>query len=178
MSVTAMSGVAGYPYRTDASILTASGTGTINVGDWLCYSGQFVIAQFSGAAPGTAYWKASGAGVALESNPMIDVAGRSVLNTGLKYLREGMLRVSAAYSGEATLGLGVYPVSTGSAVGGVTGLTGVGATWQTAQPVIASGATAGRAAPVATLVGTLNYSNAGTGQLDIVLVALQPDYRG
>lgn len=178
MSVTALSGVAGVPYRFDTTILTASGTGTINVGDWLCYSGQFVISQFSGAAPGTAYWKASGAGIAIESNPMIDVAGRSVLNTGLKYCPEGMFRVSAAFSGEPGLGLGAYPVATGSAVGGVTGQTGVAATWQTAQPVLASGATAGRAAPVATIVGSLNFSNAGTGQLDIVLARLQPDYRG
>lgn len=178
MSVTALSGVPGMPFRENTTILTASATGTVNVGDWLCYSGQFVIAQFSGAAPGTAYWKASGAGVALESNPMIDWRGRSVLNSGMKYLREGMLRVSAAFSGEPTLGLGAYPVSTGSAVGGVTGLTGVGATWQTGAPVLASGATAGRAAPVATVVGSLNFSNAGTGQLDIVLMPLQPDYRG
>lgn len=178
MSVTAISGVPGVPYRSDVTILTASATGTINVGDWLCYSGQFVIAQYSGAAPGTAYWKASGAGVALESNPMIDIAGRNVLNSAMKYLTEGMLRVSAAFSGEPGLGLGVYPVSTGSGVNAATGLTGVGATWQTAQPVVASGATAGRAAPVATVVGSLNFSNGGTGQLDIVLRGLQPDYRG
>lgn len=178
MSVTALSGVPGVPFRNDVTILTASATGTINPGDWLCYSGQFVIAQFSGAAPGTAYWKASGAGVALDSNPMIDWRGRSVLNSAMKYMREGMLRVSAAFSGEPPLGLGAYPVSTGSAVGNPTGMTGVGATWQTAQPVIASGATAGRAAPVATVVGSLNFSNAGTGQLDIVLTPLQPDYRG
>jgi hypothetical protein len=178
MAVTALSGVAGVPYRFDTTILTASGTGTINAGDWLAYSGQFVISQFSGAAPGTAYWKASGAGIALESNPMIDWAGRSVLNSGIKYMPEGMFRVSAAFSGQPALGVGAYPVSTGSAVGGVTGLTGVGSTWQTADVVIASGATAGRAAPVATVVGSLNFSNAGTGQLDIVLARLQPDYRG
>lgn len=178
MSVTALSGVAGVPYRSDVSILTASATGTINPGDWLAYSGQFVISQFSGGAPGTAYWKASGAGIALESNPMIDIAGRNVLNSAMKYATEGMFRVSAAFSGEPTLGLGAYPVSTGSAVGAPTGLTGVGATWQTAQPVIASGATAGRAAPVATVVGSYNFANGGTGQLDIVLRGLQPDYRG
>ncbi len=178
MSVTALSGIPGVPFRADVSVLTAQGTGTVNVGDWLAYSGQFVLSQFSGAAPGTAYWKASGAGIALESNPMIDVAGRSVQNTGLKYAPEGMFRVSAAFSGVPNLGVGAYPVSTGSAVGGVTGLTGVGATWQTADVVIASGATAGRAAPVATVVGSVNFSNAGTGQLDIVLARLQPDYRG
>lgn len=178
MSITAISGVAGTPYRTDISILTASATGVINVGDWLAYSGQFVLAQMSAAAPGTAYWKASGAGVALDSNPMIDIAGRSVQNSGLKYMTEGMLRVSAAFSGQPALGLGAYPITTGSGVGQVTGVTGVGATWQTADVVLASGATAGRAAPVATVVGSLNFSNAGTGQLDIVLQRLQPDYRG
>lgn len=179
MSVTAMSGIPGAPYRLDTTILTASATGTINVGDWLAYSGQFVISTCSAAAPaGTAYWKASGAGIALESNPMIDWRGRSVLNSGMKIMTEGMLRVSAAFSGEPGLGVGAYPVSTGSAVGGVTGMTGVGSTWQTGQPVLASGATAGRAAPVATVVGSLNYSNAGTGQLDILLRPLAPDYRG
>lgn len=178
MSVTAIPGVPGVPYRSDVSILTAIGAGTINVGDWLCYSGQSVISQFSGGAPGTAYWKASGAGIALESNPMIDIAGRSVTNSGLKYMTEGMFRVTAAFSGVPGLGVGAYPVSTGSAVGGTTGMTGVGATWQTAQTVLASGATAGRAAPVATVVGATNFSNAGTGELDIVLRGLQPDYRG
>jgi hypothetical protein len=177
MSVTAISGVGGTPYRYDWTIGTASASGNIFVGDWLAFSGQSVFASNSGAA-GTAYWKASGAGIALESNPMLDIAGRSVQNSGLKYLREGMLRVSAAFSGEPGLGVGAYPVSTGSGVAGATGITGVGATWQTAQPVVASGATAGRAAPVGVVVGSLNYSNAGTGQLDVYLYPVQPDYRG
>jgi hypothetical protein len=178
MSVTALSGVPGMPYRTDTTILTASATGTINQGDWLAYSGQFVLAQFSGAAPGTAYWKASGAGIALESNPLIDIAGRQVQNSGMKYLREGMLRVTAAFSGQPTLGLGAYPVTTGSGLAAPTGQTGIGATWQTAQPALISGGTAGRAAPVALVVGSLNFGNAGTGEMDIVLVPLAPDYRG
>lgn len=175
MSVTAISGVPGVPYRLDTTILTANTSGVINVGDWLAYSGQSVIPAYSA---NVAYWKASGAGVALESNPMIDWRGRVVENSGLKYLREGMLRVSAAFSGQPTLGLGAFPVSSGSGVAAPTGLTGVGSTWQTAAPVIASGATAGRASPVATVVGSLNFSNGGTGQLDIVLMGLQPDYRG
>lgn len=178
MSVTAISGVPGVPFRTDVNLLTASATGTVNIGDWLCYSGQFVLAQFSGAAPGTAYWKASGAGVAVESNPMIDIAGRSVQNSGMKYIREGMLRVTAAFSGQPTLGNGAYPVTTGSGLASPTGLSGIGATWQTAAPATVSGGTAGRAAPVALVVGSQNFSNAGTGELDIVLVPLQPDYRG
>lgn len=175
MSVTAKNAIYDIPQKRDVQVATASGTGTINAGDWLAYSGQFLVATNSGH---TAYWKASGAGVALESNPMLDQRGASVQNSALKYLAMGILHVSANFSGIPPLGLGAYPDATGSAVGGVTGLTGLGATWQTAAPVLASGATAGRAAPVATVIGSQNFSNAGTGELIIRLMPLQPDYRG
>lgn len=175
MSVTAKQAIFDLPQKRDIQVATASATGTISVGDWLAYSGQFLVATNSGH---TAYWKASGAGVALESNPMLDQRGASVQNSAMKYLTMGILHVSANFSGQPTLGVGAYPDATGSAVGGATGVTGVGATWQTAAPVVASGATAGRAAPVATVIGSQNFSNGGTGELIIRLMPLQPDYRG
>jgi hypothetical protein len=175
---TPQSAVPALPYKTDISLATAHYTGTVNVGDWLAYSGQFVFATNSGHS---AYWKTSGAGVALESNPMYDQFGNSVLNSGGKILVEGILRVSASFSGVPALGLGIYPDATGSGVGAPTGLTGLGATWNTAQVRFNSAlsGTANAQVPgVATVIGSHNFSNAGTGQVDIRLVALAPDVRG
>lgn len=168
----------GVPYKSDITITVASATGTINVGDWVAYSGQYVWATNSGH---TGYWKTSGAGVALESNPIIDQAGRTVQNSALKILTEGVLVVTASFSGVPALGLGAYPDATGSAVGGVTGLTGVGATWQTGQVINGSaysGTANGQRPPVATVIGARNFANAGTGELIVRLMPLAPDVRG
>lgn len=178
MAVTAGSAMPDTPYKTTISICTASATGTINVNDWLTYSGQFVVATNSGH---TAYWKTSGAGVALESNPMYDRFGNSVQNSGMKILVEGILRVSANFSGRPTLGVGAYPDATGSGLAAPTGLSGLAATWQTAQVLnhsAQSGTATPQAAPVATVIGSLNFGNAGTGEMDVRLVALPPDVRG
>ncbi len=169
------------PYQDDIRYAQASATGNISPGDWLAYSGQFVIAQFSGAAPGTAYWKTSGAGMAVDSNPLFDQFGNSVLNSAMRILVEGTVWVTGAASGVQPLGRGVYPVTTGSGVGAPTGRTGVGSTWQTAQVINGSaysGTANAQAAPVATLIGGRNFSNAGTGEWLIRLVALAPDVRG
>lgn len=181
MSQSATKAAFGTPQKSDISVATASGTGTINVGDWLAYSGQFVISQFSGAAPGTAYWKTSGAGVALESNPVYDPAGRSIQNSALKILVQGIIVGSASFSGQPTLGLGAFPDATGSGVNSPTGLTGVGATWNTAQVINGSaysGTANAQRAPVATVIGSQNFANAGTGELVLRLMALAPDVRG
>lgn len=178
---TVPSAVPNIPSQDDIRYAQASATGTINPGDWLAYSGQFVIAQFSGANPGTAYWKTSGAGVAIDSNPMYDQFGNSVLNSAMRILVEGTLWVTGAASGVQPLGRGVYPVSTGSGVGAPTGKSGIGATWQTAQVVTnsaLSGTASPQAAPVATLIGGRNFSNGGTGEWLIRLMALAPDVRG
>lgn len=179
----AQSGVtapAGFPQKWDITLATASGTGTINVGDWLMYSGQFVLASYSGLAS-TGYWKTSGAGVALESNPVLDPAGRSILNSALKIMVEGVIVVSANFSGQPALGLGAYPDASGSGVAATTGLTGLGATWQTAQVINGSaysGTANAQRAPVATVIGSQNFSNAGTGELILRVVPLAPDVRG
>lgn len=178
MGASALAAVPAMPQKYDISIVAASANGKINVGDWLAYSGQHVVATNSGH---TAYWKASGAGVALESNPTYDSFGNTVTASALKVLVMGEIRVSASFSGQPTLGLGVYPDATGSAVAGVTGLTGVGATWNTAAPSFASaiaGTASPRLAPVATVVGSTNFSNAGTGELIVRLMPLAPDVRG
>lgn len=170
--------VASMPQKVDISIATASASGQINVGDWLAYSGQFVFATNSGH---TAFWKTSGAGVALESNPMYDSWSNIVTASALKILTEGILYVSADFSGQATLGLGVFPDATGSGIAAPTGATGVGATWQTAQVLNGSaysGTANAQRAPVATLIGSQNFANAGTGEMVIRLVQLPPDVRG
>jgi hypothetical protein len=181
MSQSAIKGVPATPYRSEIRFAAASGTGNINPGDWLCYSGQYVIAQFSGNAPGTAYWKSSGAGVAIQANPIYDQAGRVIQNSALQFMVEGIAVVSAAFSGEPGLGLSVYPVSTGSGVAAPTGASGVSSTWQTAQVRFGS-ALSGTASPqqpgVGTVVGSQNFSNAGTGELIVRFVALSPDVRG
>lgn len=168
------------PKTWDISMAVNSATGTINPGDWLFYSGQFVLAGYSGLAS-TAYYKTSGAGVAMESNPVLDPAGRSIQNSAMKVLVEGILVVSANASGQPALGLGAFPVASGSGVAGTTGLTGLGATWQTAQVFngsALSGTANGQAAAVATVIGFQNPSNAGTGEYILRLQALAPDVRG
>lgn len=178
MSTTAQSAVNSVPYQENTKFRQNSATGNINPGDWLAYSGQYVIPTFSGD---TAYWKASGAGISFDANPTYDQAGRTVQNSALLYGSDVTVWVSAAFSGQPTLGVGAYPVSSGSAVGAVTGQTGVGATWQTAQTTFGSalsGTANAQQAPVATVIGSRNFSNAGTGELLIHLTHLAPDVRG
>lgn len=180
MSVSGNSAVPAVPYQWNIGLAVTPATGTINVGDWLQYSGQQVLPGFSGQAS-TAYWKTSGAGVALESNPVYDPAGRTILNTAMKIMVEGVFWATAAFSGEPTLGLGAYPVSTGSGAYSPTGKSGLAATWQTAAPLNhsgLSGTATPQAAPVATVIGSRNFVNAGTGELLLRLMALPPDVRG
>ena len=162
------------PVSTNIEFATGTPSGVVNVGDWLCYSGQYVAPTYAG---GLAYWKASGAGVAIESNSAYDWAGRLVANTALRFVRQGVIRVSGAASGTVGLGQGAYPVSTGSGVAAPTGATGVGATWQTGVKVSLSGSTAVGGSGVATVVGIdMTKANAGTGQWDVLLIAPRPDY--
>lgn len=178
MAVTAQSALSNIPYFDNINYAQASATGNINPGDWLAYSGQYVVPTNSGH---TAYWKASGAGVAMDSNPTYDQAGRSVQQSAFVFMAEGAFWVTAAFSGEPGLGVGAYPITTGSGVYAVTGLTGVGSTWQTAQTRFGSAlsGTANAQQPaVATVIGSRNFSNAGTGELLVRLMALPADVRG
>jgi hypothetical protein len=173
----AQSGVLGInatPASFDIEIGTGSASGNISVGDYLVYSGQTI---FASNAIHTAYWKQSGAGVALESNSAYDNFGRLVANTALRFVRQGIIRVSGSASGIIALGQGCYPVATGSAVNGVTGITGVGATWNTGVKLAASGATGVGGSGIATVVGVdMTKANAGTGQWDILLMPARPDF--
>ena len=174
MSQSAVQAAFDTPLYYDIGIGTGVPSGVVNVGDWLAYSGTSIVATNAGH---TAYWKASGVGVALESNPVYDQHGRTAANTGMRFVRQGLLRVSAAFSGQVTLGLGVYPAATGSGLAAPTGGTGVGATWQTGVRLAISGGTGAGGSGVAMVVGTdLTRAVAGTGQMDVLLLPPRPDF--
>ena len=174
MSMSGTQAVFDTPSYYDISIGTGSASGVIHVGDWLVYSGQGVVPTYAG---GLAYWKASAAGVALESNPQYDWAGRSMSATAIRFVREGVIRASAAFSGVVPLGVGAYPVATGSGVSSPTGLTGLGATWQTGVKLPVSGGTGAGGSGVGIVIGNdQTRAVAGTGQIDILLLAPRPDF--
>jgi hypothetical protein len=160
-------------YNIEIGTASAAGLTAISVGDWLIYSGSRITPT---NAAHTGFWKASAAGVALEANPVYDPAGRVISNSALRFLRQGVIRGSAAFSGEPALGVGAYPASTGSAAFAVTGQTGVGATWQTGVKLSVSGGTGAGGSGVATVIGWRNAGNGGTGQLDLLVHAPRPDY--
>lgn len=147
----------------------------VNRGDWLAYSGTSLFPTYAGHT-NTAYWKASGAGYAIDSNPTYDPAGRVVQNTALRFVREGVIRATAAFSGVPALGQGAYPVGTGSAVAAPTGQTGVGAIWQTGVKQTVSGGTGAGGSGIATVVGHRLNGNGGTAELDLLLLPPRPDY--
>ena len=175
MSVTAPNINSGIPVSDGMYVVgNASGTALeVNPGDWVAFSGQYIIA----APDGVASWKASGVGIAMTRNPHYDSHGRIIVNTAVVIARRGGFRVSAAFSGQPLLGVLAFCDVTGSGVNAPTGLTGLGAVWNTASPVTVSGGTA--AAPVkgvAQVVGWYNSGPAGTGQLDIVVWDRNADY--
>lgn len=152
---------------------SASGLQAINPGDWLAWSANNIIPTNAGDK---AFWKASGIGVALEANPLYDPAGRQINNSALLIGAGGVFRVTAAFSGQPAYGVGAYPVATGSGVNAPTGLTGVGATWQTGIKLITSGGTGAGGSGVALVINWYNNGAAGTGQMDILVVPPRPDY--
>lgn len=175
MAITAPNAFSGIPAADGQFVaLNASGTALIiNPGDYVAFSGQYIIATHDGDA----FWKASGVGKALERNPARDWAGRQVVNSGLMVARYGKFRVSASFSGQPNLGVLAFPDTTGSAVNHPSGTTGLASTWGTATPVTVSGGTA--AAPVegvAQVVSWYNSGPGGTGQMDIVLWERNADY--
>lgn len=169
MTVSAQYAVSGIPVRDDTYIpVNPSGTALIiNPGDYVIYSGDYAIATaFASNAA-----KASGIGIAVDRNPAYDWAGRQVVNSALLVATHGTFRVSGAASGQIKLGVVAYPVSTGSAVGAPSGVTGVASTWQTAAPSnISANPTGAPNLGVAQLVGCYpGLGLAGTGQWDIRL---------
>lgn len=134
MAVTAPSVTDGIPkYHMEPYMeVNASGTALIiNPGDYVAASGNYAISTHDGDA----FWKASGLGVALERNPAFDWAGRQVVNSALLLVAgDFTLRVSANFSGQCAYGVLAYPDSTGSGVNAASGVTGLGALWNTAAP--------------------------------------------
>ena len=157
----------------------ASATAKINVGDWLEYAGALVFAS-SGFGPAN---KASGAGIALESNPQYDSYGNVVTASALKYGVAGIYRVSGASGAAAwTLGQPVWASSTGSGVAAPTGVTGIGALWAQAVKVSLNTANqAGTAAQIAFATGhaiVVGFTAVAhnSAELDILLMPARPDY--
>jgi hypothetical protein len=175
MAVTAQNALSAILVRDDLYVtVNVSGTGQeVNPGDYVAFSGQYAIAVNTGVA----YWKASGVGIALDRNPVYDWAGRPVTNSALLVATRGIFRVSANFSGQPNLGVLAAPSTTGSGVNAPSGVTGVGAAWNTALPVSVSGGTAvAPVAGVAQVVGWTNTGPAGTGQLDLRLWSRNADY--
>lgn len=172
------------PSVEDIQFGTGHAIGNVNVGDFLVYSGHNVLPTAVAAANAAAV-RASAAGIALEASPRYDHHGVTGENTGLLFARQGRFRVSAYHnvtaSGNVTLGIPVYPATTGSGVNAPTGLTGLGAQWGTAAPVLASG-TAAPALGMARVVGVHKIANgygatgSGVAQLDILVLPARPDY--
>jgi len=170
MTVTAKGAMSAIPVADSQYVMVNAGTTALEVhpGDYMAFSGSAAIAVNTGVA----YWKASGIGIALDSNPAYDWAGRPVVNSALLVARRGVFQVSAEFSGLASAGLLAYPATTGSG-SFVSGATGVGASWATALPRAVSGGTgvsAGSGA-VAQIIASQPAvgGTAGAGQMTIVL---------
>lgn len=176
MTVTAKNAASALPVADDqyVAVNPNSTANVINPGDWVIGSGTAFIAS----EDADAYFKASGLGIAVTRNPAYDNAGRAVVNSALLVCTHGVFRVSASFSGKVLNGVLAYPVTTGSAVNASTGLTGVGATWNTAAPVrISANPTGAPSLGVAQVIASYpELGAAGTGQMDILLRPNLPDW--
>lgn len=176
MTVTAGGAASAIPIDNgDYVIGHASGTALeINPGDYVAWSGQYVIAVHDAVAS----FKASGIGIAVDRNPAYAWGGQQVVNSALLIARRGTFFVSASFSGQPLMGVLAFPDMTGSAVNAPSGASGLGAVWGTAVPVNVSGATA--AAPSKAVAQVVGWDGtnavAGTGQLKIVLWDRNADY--
>ncbi len=103
-----------------------SGTNTAHAGDWLMYSGGIVLATNTA----TAYYRASGIGIALANNPTWNSQGSALYQTAMPVGIGGTFHVTGVGVGSA--GDYVMPMFVGSGIVGQTGLTGRGAVWTAA----------------------------------------------
>lgn len=175
MSVTAPNANQGIPVYDDQFIaLPASGTASaINPGDTVIFSGNYIIASPIGSAA----VKASAVGIALTRNPAYDWAGRQVVNSGVIVATHGMFRVSASFSGRPLLGVLAYSDATGSGVNSPSGVTGMGATWNTAAPTqISANPTGAPNLAMGQVVAWYNSGLGGTGQMDVRVWPNNPSY--
>lgn len=177
MTVSAANAVSNIPMIKDDLYLYGNANTTANVinpGDWVVWSGSGIAA----AEDAQAYYKVSGAGIALDRNPAYDNAGRLVVNSALIIATRGVFRVSANFSGQVLNGVLAFPDTTGSAVNAPTGLTGVAAKWNTANPVqISANPTGAPSKGVAQVIASYPALGlAGTGQMDIRLFRVGVDW--
>lgn len=169
------------PSHNDIFYATGRATGNVNIGDFLIYSGHWVIpTAMATNGSNAAAVKASAFGLSLGANPVYDSQGVAKQNTGLLGLRQGRYMASSYYnasaSGDINLGVALYPATTGSGVNAPTGLTGVGAQWATADRKPVSG-TAAPAQGIATLIGIRAFgTGSGKTQLEVLLAPARPDY--
>ena len=175
MTNTAVGAFSGIPIQTDMYVVVdASGTALeVNPGDYVSFSANYGIATHDGVGS----FKASGIGIALDRNPKYDQAGRQIINTALLVQTHGIFHVSANFSGQPLYGVLAYPDMTGSGVNAGSGVTGLGAVWNTGAPVSVSGGTG--AAPVkgvAQVIAWADPNSNQTGQMDIRLWARNSDY--
>lgn len=177
MTTTANPAVFNNPMVSDDLYVVGNANATTNIinpGDWVILSGSGIAA----AEDAQAYFKVSGLGIAMDRNPAVDWAGRSVVNSALVVTTRGIFRVSAAFSGQVLNGVHAYPATTGSGVNVSTGVTGVAATWLTGVPRSISGNPTGALAlGVAQVIASYpTLGPAGTGQMDILLRSHLADY--
>lgn len=177
MTVTASNAINSNPMVADDTYVVGNANATTNVinpGDWVVWSGSGIAA----AEDAQAYYKVSGAGIAMDRNPAIDRAGRSVVNSALLIATRGQFLVSASFSGKVLNGVHAYPTTTGSGVNVSTGVTGVSPLWNTATPVqISANPTGGTPSGVARVMASYPSSGlAGTGQLLIALLPVGPSW--
>lgn len=158
----------GIPLRRDPNIFQAKPSGNISVGDFLIFNGDSVVstALANATTSNVSGAFASAAGIAMDANPVSDWYGVSRSQDSIPVARAGIFQVSAHFTGTPDLGVGAYPVTTGSGVYSVTGHTGVGAEWQTAEVQNTTGTTLSRI--MATVIGTSGATNATSGQLTIL----------
>jgi|WetSurMetagenome_2_1015567.scaffolds.fasta_scaffold145970_2 hypothetical protein len=153
-----------------------TGTTVITKGDWLQFSGGFLINLV--AAVGLTGLRASAVGVALDNHPVYDPLGRSMENTAMPVLTHGVMRVSGgtavSFTGAPTLGSNVFPAATASGIVGVTGGTGIGGIWQTAAQVSTTGSGAAawtQASGVGKLINIAKSGDITATQWDIMFDA-------
>jgi len=159
----------------DDQIIVGKCTGTtvITKGDWLQFSGGFLINLV--AAVGLTGLRASAAGVALDNHPVYDPLGRSMENTAMPVLTHGVLRVSggsaASLTGAPTLGSNIFPAATASGIVGQTGATGIGGLWFTAAQASTTGSGAAawtQASGVGKLINIAKVGDITATQWDIM----------
>jgi len=164
-------------------IIVGRATGTGNIitkGDWVQFSGGFVVGLNTQATPA---YRLSGIGVALENNPWYDELGVAREQTAMNILTHGVLRVSggtaASLTGLPGLGAAVFPATTASGIVGQTGATGLGAIWQTAaRQQISGNPTGAVASGVGKLLNIVAAGDITAAQWDVLFDArdLAVDY--